>query len=449
MQFDPTPILHRLHPIIALACLSLLIGGCNPGGESDPQEQSTDSAATHASTPDARSDAKSDETSSREELADALRVADPLVRIERVSRFLQHASFDQLADVKATFENAALDNGDLEYVLFIEWWAKFNPRTAFKYSMTGEVRAEHGRLQAAAARAWTRKDPQAAVDTGYFYNTQSPDHSYSTELLDAVVVGWFESGKPGLEEFLSKLTAVSDVTRGMRTYARMRVLRDGARETLEWTREPSPFPKSHQRLLLAGALTIIAHQDPQLAIEWIPIAKADGIDTSTFLMRIAGSWAHHDPEATLEWVSTLPDDFERSSAARRAANRWHDSDPKAYAAWLSKQVGDASLDPARVFTIQTDVNRAPLDVDWPDMVRRTQEVVDEAARKPLMLWVLQHWSFLGPEDAKAWIAAHSEEFTKDEVEAASQISLGDKRKIERAVKEQREAEAAGVAHASS
>lgn len=428
MCFGEIQALKRPVSIALILATSLLALACDRGGESD-------AAGGRADAPQAATNATpGDDTN---ELAELLRIPDALERLERVSRFLQAAPPDQLEEIKHTFASAALDRGDLEYVLFIEWWAQFDPRLAFRFAVGPEIRNENGRLAAAAARAWARQDPQAAIESNYLRRPQSNDKSYSSELLDGLVVGWFESGKPGLEEFIANLTTRSDVARGTRTYARMRVLRDGARETLEWTREPGPFPPDHSRLLLAGALTVISHQDPQLAIEWLPIAEADEIDTRTFKMRIAGGWAHHDPRAAFEWIATLPDDAERTSAFARAATRWHELNPSEFRAWLAQQAGDGTYDPNRAYTVRTDILRNPLYVDWPGALDLAQQTVDDGQRLRLVSWALQQWMFLDPQAAEAWIAANREELHADAIERAKEISEFDQRRLERRIEEQR------------
>ncbi len=447
MQLATLQLYNRSWRVLAFAMLGVLISGCDRTAEIEATPVAEDSASALASgaSPDSAFSAESFEDADPSSLREALRIPDPLLRIERVSRFLQQAKPDRLAEIKAEFEGAVLDAGDSEYVLFGVWWAGFDPRRAYKYSLGEEIRAEHPRLRLAIARTWARMDAAAAVDSGLFADFSwnslgSQGAGFAPELLDAIVVGWFESGKPGLEEFVSGLTAVSDVTQGVRTYARLQVIRKGARETLEWTRETTAFPEAHRRLLLAGALTIIAHQDPELAVEWLAIAEADGIDTRTFPMRIAGSWGHHDPLKAFEWIKTLPEGADQNKAARRAGLRWRETDSKGLASWLSQQVGDEWLDPLRLLTIRTDVYRSDYQVDWLDILERSQELADEQKRKNQVIWVLQQWNFLDPDAADAWMDERRDQFTENELSSAHEISMGEKKKIERLLAERKRRE---------
>lgn len=428
----------RLGLVVLSLGLSFGLAGCGPDG-SEKAGSGDSSRSESAGT--AQTSAQAVNGESLSDLASILREKEPLIRIERVAQYLQRADQDQLEEIKSDFEQATLDRGDLEYALFLEWWARFQPRRAYKYTVSGALRGEHGRLQAVAARAWTRADPEGAIEENLFINPYSADGSHSTELLDALIVGWFESGEPGLEEWINELTTVSDITRGLRTYARLRVFRDGKRETLEWIEQDGPFAVAQRRLLMAGALTVIAHEDPALAIEWLPRAREAGIDTSTFAMRIAGSWGHHDPRAAIEWAQSLTDEKERNHALRRASDQWYAKDRPGFIEWLSTQGEDPNIDAARSFTVRQDVHDAPLDVDWSALLERAGQITNPDQRRRDRLWLLQLWNYLSPMEATVWVESHRDEIAEASIAQINSISLGDQRKLDRAVEEQRAAAA--------
>lgn len=438
LRLSSSLLANRIGLVVLCTSLGLGLSACSPdeNEKAGPADSRTSEPAATA-----RESDQAVAEASRSELASILREKEPLIRIEHVAQYLQQADQDQLVDIRSDFEQASLDRGDLEYALFIEWWARFQPRRAYKYTVSGALRGEHRRLQAMAARAWTRADPEGAIAEDLFVNPHSADGSHSTELLDALIVGWFESGKPGLEDWLRNLTTVSDTTRGLRTYARQRVFRDGKRETLEWIEKDVSFTVPLRRLLLAGALTVIAHEDPALAIEWLPQAREAGVDTSTFAMRIAGAWSHHDPRAAMEWAQTLTDEKENNQALRRVSDEWYRTDHSGFIEWLSTQGDDSNVDLARSFTVRQDVYDAPLDVDWSAFLERAGQIVNPDKRRSDRLWLLQLWTYLSPMEATSWVESHRDEFSADSLGQNNSISLGDQRKLDRAVDEQRAAAA--------
>ena len=425
-----TKTIHRVRQMIAFAPVALVIAGCGPAA--DPGDSGPETEAASETTSSSLDPQLDPQLAPSETLEEALLIPDTLLRIESVASLLRARTPDRLEETKITFERAVLDRGDLEYVLFIDWWARFAPIEAYRYTLQ-HLRTEYPRTVLAAARAWARNDPEGAVASGFFLDPKAPTKNYRADMLDALVVGWFESGKPGLQEFLSGLSSLNDVTRGMRTYARLHVLREGTEETLEWTREPSGFPAEHHRLLLAGALTVIAHQDPKLAASWLPVAEADGIDIASFAMRIAGAWAHHDPEAAIEWVDTLPADRNRERAFQRVGMQWNEAAPEAFAGWLESRAGLARLDSMRMISIRSEVRRAGYQPNWNHVMGRLDEVVNEGTRSSLRVWALQRWLFVEPVAAEAWIEVHRDELTDQDIAVAHEISPGDQLKVEKAL----------------
>ncbi len=424
-RFEPT----RRIPLIGAAVVAaFLVSSCEraEGPPSSPAKEVSGSSGL-AAIDDA-------------DLASILKIDEPLVRVERVAAYLQRARTDQLGDIKHTFEHALLDRGDLEYALMIEWWARFDPKAAYEYTVSGELRGEHARLRATAVRAWARQDPQDALKTGYLYDIKNLDGSLDPEMLDALMVGWWDSGKPGLTDFVNGLKLASDRTRATRTYARRLISRDGPRETLKEISDLKEFPEDVRRLILAGALTIIAHEDPALAVEWLPIAEAQGIDTRTFAMRIVGGWAHHDPLAATEWANQLPAGDERDRALQRAAQDWQAKDPEAFLAWLDRQKVNPELDFMRYLAIRTSAYADPNDVDWPSLIERSKTIGSDVQRQASTLWCLQVWHHLNADAASAWLDAHSDVLPPDQRARVAELNAGDRARIDRAIADKKRAE---------
>lgn len=259
-------------------------------------------------------------------LEQALAHRDPLERARRVAEILAATPPDELDSIRATIEAAPLAWGDIEYTLFASWWARFDPSSALAYC-DDELRLDHPRVVGEVLRMWGRTDPQAALDSGWLSGRSIEGTGLHAEYLDPLIVGWFESGNPGLETFIEGLDPSSRVT-ALGAYMRMKILRDGRRQALEWS-QTAPFPPEQQRLLLASGLKTVASQDPQLAVEWLEIAREKGVDVRTFVARIARGWAHRDPRAAMDWlfVQQVADPVERLRATNDVARIWLNEHP--------------------------------------------------------------------------------------------------------------------------
>lgn len=372
-----------------------------------------------------------------------LRDPDPLERARAVAVVLQQASPEDLEELLHVFQGAPQDKGDVEYALFAHWWAQFDPEAAFVFA-DSQLRTEHPRVILAIVRAWAHRDPLEALESGMLQGIEVRMPSLAPEFADALVVGWFESGRPGLEDWLRSQVHEPHFQSVVLTYARMRVLRDGEEETLQWTLE-SPFDEPTQRLLLAGALSTISHQDPALAREWLAIAEEKGVDTVSFVPRIANSWAHHDPQAALEWVLTFPEDAQRNQAIINISRRWTRRDLDGMQAWLDQQDGSKWNDILRVGAIRAHIRRNDYMVDWPEMMARAGRIVEERRQQSLMTHVLQRWFVVAPEDAEAWVAANPDALAADAVERARAIVDWEREEIERALERARARERSSAA----
>jgi hypothetical protein len=362
-------------------------------------------------------------------LREVLQHPDVFERVQRVAQILQRSEPSQLESIRDEFETAALERGDLEYVLFAHWWARFDPQAAFTYAYL-HLRTDHPRVILEIVRVWGREDPLGAVASGSLAGLDFRMPDLLGEFVDQLVVGWFESGKPGLEDWIMGLDTAEAASAGMKALARMHVLRDGDEKTLEWIRT-NPLPAEYNRALLAGALTVIARQNPELAVRWIDIAKQDGVDTRTFLPRIARSWGLKKPLEAIEFMHARPmdDQGEKVRAMDDIGTRWASGNPTQMREWLSSKKGESWTDPLRSTSIRSEVVNKYYRVDWNDLMDETSLITDPTRRNVLYAWILQRWRVADAEGAEAWLQRNPTAIPEDFVEKTRGIAPHLKKEI--------------------
>lgn len=339
-------------------------------------------------------------------LAEALRHPDPFQRVKRVAEILETARPEELGKILATFESAPLPWGDTEYALFASWWARFDPEEAIFYCFDDEMRLNHPRAIREVLRVWGQQDPAATIASNWLIGSNPMVPGLNPAFVEPFVIGWFESGKPGLLEWIETLDAASKAA-SIGTYFRMLVLRDGTRNALEWART-APVSQDTRRLFVATGLNVAARVDPVIALEFFEKAKQDAVDTRTFAARLSRGWASHDPKAAMEWV--LQQDIDPKEQWRTlydVADIWMKLDEKAVRAWLDGKQGDASLDLIRKQWHFNHVKVNRYRVDWPALIQTASQVVDERARRAEYLWIVQRWRRIEPEAAAAWLETNS------------------------------------------
>ncbi|MBW1688391.1 MAG: hypothetical protein JRS35_25415, partial [Deltaproteobacteria bacterium] len=91
----------------------------------------------------------------------ALTNPDPLERTAQLARLLDGLGPESVGEVKAAFDAFWVDSGDLAIVLFAEWWARLDPRSAFDWA-SSEWTARHPAVLMSVVYAWARRDPEEA-----------------------------------------------------------------------------------------------------------------------------------------------------------------------------------------------------------------------------------------------------------------------------------------------
>src|SRR5262245_28054748 len=168
---------------------------------------------------------------------DALAIRDPLDRSARWTSLLERARADSLSPLRDAIAAAPLDVGDPEVVAFATWWARFDPKAALDWTGT-EWRAQSRLVVAAVFRMWAHAEPAVA-----FARIAMIPEFHHDAAIDAVIVGWHESGKPGLVEHVQSLPHDVFRQRVAEKLARRLVLALGGEGATRWlaTLQDPPF----------------------------------------------------------------------------------------------------------------------------------------------------------------------------------------------------------------
>lgn len=368
-------------------------------------------------------------------LEEILRHPDILQRAEAIGAFFQTADPEDLDEIQYALRLAPLDRGDVEYALFGAWWARFDPTGALAYALN-DLRMEQPRVVNEVLRTWAYVDPEGLKAASGFEESTAKLFGFRGEMMDAIVVGWYESGKPGLEEFILEQGDPQARQYGLQAWARMKILHEGEEEALEWTQTLN-YHADTKRLLLAAALASIAHQNPQLCIEWFHKAKEAGIDVNTFVPRITYAWGHHDPQAAIEWALTFPESSERLRAVQRVARKWKDQDSAGMQAWIDAAYdAEERPDPKLIGLLQYQslqglVTEQKYRPDWRGLLRRANDMKHENRGQTMTLWLLERWTYVDPEAAVAWLEENPDALNETLRARVSLLPDEEKKRIDR------------------
>ena len=336
---------------------------------------------------------------------------DRLVRVEELSRLLQALpqTEESAQDVIAGYQSAFLDRGDIELVLIVEWWIRFDAENALAWTKRS-WRADHPRLGYAARRALARRDPQAAVDA-YHSSKGGRFPSYAVN-LQPIIVGWFESGRPELMKFILSLPDNNMRQQALGTLARLQVLKLGPEKAVQWADQAVQGQNEtltrHMRQRIAAS---IAELEPAVAAEWVRQLIEQGA-SETLLRRVAGRWSRRDPPAAFAWLG----EFEPSSQQRQAVTLtfagWYVREPDEAERWLFNQEEAmyTSLAPATVRLMKAKAERALLEPEfepgWEESLEVALQIEDADQRWEAVAFLSRAWVQRESAVANAWMESN-------------------------------------------
>lgn len=369
-------------------------------------------------------------------LAVILRHPDPLERIRWTAEFLEDAEPEDLEEIRYAFETAPLARGDREYALFGHWWATFDPKGAYDATFNS-LRMEGGHVIRQIMRTWARSDPKALEGGELLWDPQtwgSAAPGMRPELVESVTIGWYESGAPGLEAWLSGLKDASAQSAGLKTYVTMKVMYEGGEEAFRWA---LALDEGEGRKVVFGvALNVVSHEDPQLAIEWLGRAEEMGADTGGAMRRIANAWGHHDPIAAATWLLEQKKSRDRALALKSVAQHWVRWDYEGFREWLQGQEKDVGFDKMRAAFVRSGSKSRKFRVDWPELLEVAEGIVEPQQNRKEVYWVLQRWYLVDEEAVLAWFDANPDRFPEKVKKRLGLVPDNESSLIEAAIAEQ-------------
>jgi hypothetical protein len=333
----------------------------------------------------------------------ALLKPDALERAAELARVLGELEQAAEGDVWDAYGAVVLDVGDVEWALLGQWWAHSDPAAALRWAFTQQE--ANPLVVTAILRTWASRDPEAALRA--FYRQVAPRRDSLVPVAgQALVRGWEESGRPGLEDFLAAMPNNQHMQAAVGILARRKVLRDGPEAGFRWAEAiPDDEPGTPERLkvnAMRRTATAAVEVDPEKAAAF---AAEHGEERHGVGMyrRVGVRRAElGEAEAALDWLSTLPAGSQRESAVGETFRTWMLNDREASVAWLRAAEKDgefaAWLDPAvRVYAVSLTRQDPEEALAWAARIRA------EDRRRQTRVNVLVTWRDTDPVAAQAWL----------------------------------------------
>ncbi len=312
----------------------------------------------------------------------ALLQDDLLVRTAELSGLLSTLGRDSLDEVMEAYDTVFLDLGETELVLLADWYARFDPRAAMRWSES-EWRADHWLVAHQILRAWARTDPLAALTRAEDGRGREKERHHSYTL--AAIAGWEEGGKPGVIEYIQSQQVSTERQRMMLGFARRKVLRKGIDEAFRWVLSLPDNDRLFKLNLMRRVASAAVRIDADATAKQVSSLEG-GPYFASLPQRLAIPWARKDPLAAVEWLHSLAESDHRDDGVREAYRSWVAHDPDAAAEWVTGTPHERWRDDALALHARfIMVGRPEEGIGW------AEKIFDEELRQATITLVTRAW----------------------------------------------------------
>jgi hypothetical protein len=210
-------------------------------------------------------------------------------------------------------------------------WADADPVAVAKQLNPGDSQLQE--IFAAAARAWSKKDPAAAMS----WIESLPAGDARNRAYDSYEIDVHGLGAAGARALLDSVTS-EKYKENLANRIAQQLIEDSPAEALQWV-ESLPEGEVRENAL-QPVVSEWASRDPAQAAQYISTIS-DGAQKPRMLSYAVGRWADMDPDAAISFVRQLPPGSEQDQAAAAAIRTEARTDPGEAVAWLGT-IRDAS-----------------------------------------------------------------------------------------------------------
>jgi hypothetical protein len=340
------------------------------------------------------------------ELGAALRDPDAFLRARRLAELLPTLGPEALPDIQETIRRRRRDMGEADFELVMRRWAELDPAGAVARSLELEATRHRTVALHIAVETWAKADPEAARE-GIAEALQSPLADVAQTAQQALVRGWFQTDRPGLEAYIQSLGHGPLQLISLSRFALDLSQTEGADALIRWAEaipESAPAYK-HSAYSVVTAALISAHPD---AVDAWCEAQCDSPYGGPAMRALVAEDRLNrgvDGESVIEWLALDT----RGEAGRNslvgAFRRWARGDRDSALAWMQGKLAEGT---APWLPVLYDAYAQELSQTQPvEAIEWTQHIADESDREDVIVGILTQWLSRDPEAAESWLSQSS------------------------------------------
>ena len=298
---------------------------------------------------------------------------------------------------------ATLELDPVEHQLLIRYWARHDPGAATWFALARTPRAYRVGAIHATVRTWAAQDPEKALVTVRPFMNEGGDSGAAAQV--AFVRGWYESRKPGLEQYMLDLGLGFERQRALTAFSTAMIRDKGVDALLKWA-EAVPTTNQQYKLEVFRAVGRALVPFDLMAAQRFCDAHCEGPFGSNLRDRIASRWADKDGPAAIEWVAKAPQSEERDVALRYTYAVWSRRVPNEALPWMKKKLEASPQDPWLEPILPIYARVLGKTVDLEQGLAVADKLAGPLERESIMVEILRYWRQKGPKEeavAEAWL----------------------------------------------
>jgi len=387
--------------ISAAALVAVALAGCDATAPAGPAASAP--AQPEAPVPPA--------SATGEPLAEALKDPDPYGRARRLGALLPTLGPAAVPEVQHALDDARLELGAVEYELLLRFWASHEPAkaTAWTFAQGSSL------YRLAGARTvieiWAEADPAAAV-VAVESALERASEETARVLQLALVKGWFQTDRPGLEKYMYGLGTGIKRQRSAFGYVLALAAAEGSDAAMRWAESVSEDDKRYKLVAYRQVMSALAWVDMPAAVRFCdahcdgPYGK--GLRNVLIHTRLRNGDYGGD---VVEWIAGVPDGDEQQRETKRhsvwvAYSNWAARERVSAVAWMEQKTAEGEPEPwVRLLYGEYARQLAP---DSPSKaIEWAERVKDDADRERTLIRIARFWRRQDAAAAEAWLAQSS------------------------------------------
>ncbi len=329
-------------------------------------------------------------------------------RLERIIAVLRGVKPGQGDALEAALDGLKFPNRELERVLITTAWSKIDPMAATIWVVTHE-RTEIVRFTMLneSVYEWALADPEGMLRDPLMVKYKQMGWDPTT--LRAFIRGWYESGKPNLDEFVYTLPNLGDDRqRGVSAWIESKLKHEGPEAVIAWATASMRGDLPYRQYIYSRLAGDITKTDPARAMAWCKEVCDTKLGEEIPLW-IATVWVVDSGAEAMDWITARdPSVIANRVGARAAYRRFVLNNRKGAIEWMENTTEqqrveqEAMQGPLFMYINETSgLGSTTEAIEW------TKYITDDAERDELLMRIGRRWLRWDPPAAEAWLAQSS------------------------------------------